>query len=372
MKKAFVLLSVCAVIISACSSKNENKSEAEKYSVTSPLVIDTVFTNEYVTDIHAMHNVEIRARVNGYIENIYVDEGKPVQAGQILFSISNHHYVEELTKSKALLKSAIADAKGAELEVKNVQTLVAKNVVSNTELELAEAKLEAANAKVEEAKANEATALLNLSLTKIKAPFDGVINRIPNKIGSLVEDGTLLTDFSNNKEVLAYFHVSESEYLDITTNSKSTQSNEVELVMANNQLFPGKGKIETVESEVDKATGNIAFRARFYNPNELLKHGSSGKIIIKRALKNAMLIPQKSTFEIQDNLYVFVVDSNNIVHMRLIVPKLRMQNLYVIQSGLNANEKIVFEGIQLVNEGDKITTQNIASKEAITITDKKN
>ena len=355
-------------LLAACST-NETKEKEEKYLVTYPLIIDTAFTKEYVTDIHAMHNVEIRARVNGYIENIYVDEGKPVQAGQILFSISNHHYVEELTKSKALLKSAIADAKGAELEMKNVQTLVAKNVVSNTELELAEAKLEAANAKVEEAKANEATALLNLSLTKIKAPFDGVINRIPNKIGSLVEDGTLLTDFSNNKEVLAYFHVSESEYLDITTNSKSTQSNEVELVMANNQLFPGKGKIETVESEIDKATGSIAFRARFINPNELLKHGSSGKIIINKKLRNAMLIPQKATFEIQDNLYVFVVDDNNSVHMRLIIPKLRIQNLYVIQSGLKANEKIVLEGIQLVKEGDKIKTQIIASKEAIIIKD---
>jgi len=369
MKKAFVLLSVCAVIISACSSKKESKTKEETYLVTKPLVIDTIFPNEYVTDIHAMHNVEIRARVKGYIENIYVDEGKPVKAGQILFSISNHQYIEELTKFKALIKSAIADVKGAELEVKNVKTLVTKKVVSNTELEMAEAKLEAANAKVEEAKANEATALLNLSLTKIKAPFDGVINRIPNKIGSLVEDGTLLTDFSNNKEVLAYFHVSESEYLDITTNSKSTQSNEVELVMANNQLFPGKGKIETVESEIDKATGSIAFRARFINPNELLKHGSSGKIIINKKLRNAMLIPQKSTFEIQDNLYVFVVDDNNSVHMRLIIPKLRIQNLYVIQSGLKANEKIVLEGIQLVKEGDKIKTQIIASKEAIIIKD---
>jgi len=364
-KIALQLALLPLVLIGACTTA-ETKEQKEKYLVAHPLITDTSFTKEYVADIHAMHNVEIRAKVKGFIENIYVDEGKPVKAGQIIFSISNHHYKEELSKSKALLNSAIADAKGAELEVKNIQALLAKKIVSNAELQMAEAKLEAAKAKIEEAKANEATALLNLSLTKIKAPFDGVINRIPNKIGSLIDEGTLLTDFSNNKEVLAYFHVSESEYLNITAaNTASSHNNEVELIMANNQLFPNKGKIETVESEIDKATGNIAFRARFNNPNELLKHGSSGKIIIKKEIKKAMLIPQKSTFEIQDNIYVFVLDNNNIVHMRRILPKLRMQNVYILESGLGADEKIVLEGIQLVKEGDKILTQLISSKLAI-------
>lgn len=363
-KLALQLSSLVLLFMAACSTK-ENKEAVEKYLVSHPLVIDTFFTKEYVADIHAMHNVEIRARVKGFIEHIYVDEGKPVFAGQILFAISNHHYTEEVSKSKALLNSAIADAKGASLEVKNIQTLFAKKIVSNTELQIAEIKLEAAKARVEEAKANQATAILNLSFTKIRAPFDGVINRIPNKIGSLIDEGTLLTDFSNSKEVLAYFHVSESEYLNITSSSKSTQSNEVALIMANNQLFPSKGRIETVESEINKATGNIAFRARFYNPKELLKHGSSGKIIIRQELKKAMLIPQKATFEIQDNVYVFVIDNNNIVHMKRVFPKLRMQNIYVLESGLSANEKIVLEGIQLVKEGDKISTRLIPSKQAI-------
>ncbi|MFZ4544813.1 MAG: efflux RND transporter periplasmic adaptor subunit [Saprospiraceae bacterium] len=365
MNKIALQLSVLAIFFLAACSKKETKEKEEKYLVAQPLVIDTSFTKEYVADIHAMHDVEIRARVKGFIENIYVDEGKPVKAGQILFSISNNHYKEELGKSKALLNSAIAEAKGAELEVKNIQTLVAKKIVSNTELQIAEIKLESAKAKIEEAKANEATALLNLSLTKIRAPFDGVINRIPNKIGSLIDEGTLLTDFSNNREVLAYFHVSESEYLNITTGGISSNKNDIELLMANNQLFPGKGRIETVESEIDKSTGNIAFRARFYNQNDLLKHGSSGKVLIKNELKKAMLIPQKSTFEIQENIYVFVVDTNNTVQMRRVFPKLRIQNLYVLESGLKADEKIVLEGIQLVKQGDKISTTLISSREAI-------
>jgi len=364
VKFSFQLSFVALFFITACSTK-ANKEKEVNYKVSKPLVIDTSFTKEYVADIHAKHNVEIRARVKGFIEHIYVEEGKPVKAGQVLFAISSHQFKEELSKSKALLNSAIADAKVAELEVKTIQTLLAKKIVSKTELQIAEIKLDVAKAKIQEAKANEATALLNLSLTKVKAPFDGVINRIPNKIGSLVDDGTLLTNFSNNEEILAYFHVSESEYLNLTANSTWKQNIEVELVMANNQLFPSKGKIETVESEVDKETGNVAFRARFYNPKELLKHGSSGKIIIKQELKNAMLIPQKSTFEIQDNIYVYVLDNNNTVRMRRVFPKLRLQNVYVLESGLKANEKIVLEGIQLVKEGDKISNSLISSKLAI-------
>lgn len=365
MKKTVLHLSICASLFLASCSGNIKEETQEKYMVSLPLVIDTSFNIEYVADIHAINNVEIRAKVKGFIENIYFDEGKPVKSGQILFSISNHHYLEDLSKAKAMLNSASADAKGAELELINTKNLVAKKIVSNAEMQMAEAKLEAAKAKIEEAKSNEAIALLNLSLTKIRAPFDGVINRLPYKIGSLIDEGTLLTTFSNNKEVFAYFHVSESEYLNITANRATNENNEVELMMANNFLFPFKGKIETVESEIDKTTGNIAFRARFPNPNELLKHGSSGKIIIKKELKKAMLIPQKSSFEIQDNIYVFVIDKSNVVRMRKVVPKLRLQNIYVLESGLKPDEKIVLEGIQLVKEGDKIFTQIISSRQSI-------
>jgi RND family efflux transporter MFP subunit len=362
MKKALVLLNACIIFFSACSSEKETKNEIESYPVTNPLVIDTVFNNEYVADIHSLQNVELRARVTGYIEKIYVDEGEKVKAGQVLFSISSHRYQEDLLKAKATLKSAIAEAKGAELNVKNVQTLVNKNVVSQTELEMAQSKLEAAYAKVEEEKSNESSANLNLSLTSIKAPFDGIINRIPNKIGSLINEGTLLTTISNNKEVFAYFNVSEKEYLDIISNNPSENKKEVELILINNKLYPTKGIIETVEGEFDKNTGNIAFRARFDNPNDILKHGSSGKILLKKDLKQAMLIPQKSTFEIQENTYVFILDANNKIHMKSIVPKLRMRNYYVIRSGLNIDDKILYEGIQLLKDGDQITPKYMSPK----------
>lgn len=364
--KLFKTSSVCAVVfVTACSSGIQTQQAEEKFPVANPVIMDTAYINEYVADIHSVQNVEIRARVKGYIEAIHVDEGKPVKAGQLLFSISSKEFREELTRAKAALKSAIAEEKSALVELQSATSLVDKKVISKTELELAQAKFDAAGAKVESAKSDEASALLNLSLTEIKAPFDGVINRIPNKTGSLVDDGTLLTSVSDNKEVFAYFNVSEKEYLAIISSDKPDEKKEVELVLANNELHKQKGVVETVDGEFDKTTGNIAFRARFANPDGILKHGSSGKVRLQNELKNAMIIPQKSTFDIQEKTYVYLVDKNNTVQIKSVVPKLRLTNFYVIASGLTPGDRIIYEGIQHIKEGDKIIPEAISAKQLL-------
>lgn len=352
-------------IISACSSGKDDGAVQEKFYVTHPIVTDTIYTSEYVADIHSLQNVELRARVKGYIEKIHVDEGKTVKAGQLLFSISSQEYKQELMKAKAMLTSAIADAKVAEVDRNNVKTLVEKNVVSKSELEMAQAKLDAFQAKIEEAKAHEANSSLQLSFTEVRAPFSGVINRIMNKVGSLIDEGTLLTTLSDNSEVFAYFNVSETDYLDIVADGNVNKNHSVELVKANNVPHPFKGTIETVEGEVDKSTGNIAFRARFKNPDLVLKHGSSGKIRLNHDIKNALIIPQKATFEIQENLYVYVITDSNVVQLRGITPGLRIPHLYIIESGLSANERILYEGIQRVTEGDQVTTEVVTMKSII-------
>jgi RND family efflux transporter MFP subunit len=354
-----VLLLIIVVGFAACTTNKEEKTEAGKFPVTSPLAMDTSYTSEYVAEIQSLQNVEIRAKIKGYIEKIYVDEGKPVKAGQTLFSISNKEFNQELLKAKAMLKSAIAEAKNAELELQNVKKLSDKNIVSKTELEKAQAILDAANAKIDEAKANEASANINLSFTEIKAPFGGTLNRIPLKTGSLIDEGTLLTTLSNNKEVFAYFNVSEKDYLEYATTKGEGKSKEVSLLLANGKLYSHTGKIETTDSEFDKSTGTISFRAKFPNPENLLKHGASGKVLLNTVLKNAMLIPQKSTFEVQENIYVFVVDANGKVQQRKVTPIARLPHLYAIRSGLSVNEKIIYEGIQKVKDGDKILIENV-------------
>lgn len=348
-----ILIQFIALAVAACTANKETKTEPGRFPVTGPLLIDTTYKSEYVAEIQSLQNVEIRAKFKGFIEKIYVDEGKPVQAGQILFSINSQEFQKELLKAKAMVKTALAETKTAELELQTAKTLFEKNIVAKSEFEKAQANVDAANAKVEEAKANEASAHINVSLAEIKAPFAGTINRIPFKTGSLIDEGTLLTTLSNNKEVFAYFNVSEKEYLELASKSKE-EKQMVSLILANGQHHPYKGSVETIEGEFDKNTGNIAFRAKFPNPELLLKHGASGKVQLTNHLKNAMLIPQKSTFEIQGNLYVFVVDNTNTIQMRKIVPALRMSQLYAISSGLSVTDKFIFEGIQRVKEGDKI------------------
>ncbi|MBC8109789.1 MAG: efflux RND transporter periplasmic adaptor subunit [Verrucomicrobia bacterium] len=367
MKKIMLISIIAGLGISACNPKKETSTKLKNFPVTSPVVLDTLYTNEYVADIHALQHVEIHAKVKGYIEKVHIDEGQAVKKGQLLFSLSSQEYLEEVLKAKALLKSAVAEAKSAELDLKNSQILVEKNVVSQTQADLAQAKLDAFRAKIDEAEANMSNAILSLSFTEIKAPFDGILNRIPNKTGSLVDEGTLLTTISDSKEVFAYFKVSEKEYLDFAADTKSTEKNgELTLILANNQVYPYPGKIETIEGEIDKATGNIAFRARFQNPNHLLKHGSSGKISLKKEARNALIIPQKATFEIQDKLYVYVMETDSTVRMRNIVTGLRLPHLYAVTSGLCASDKIIYEGIQNLNDGMKINPQPVAMKQIIT------
>jgi membrane fusion protein (multidrug efflux system) len=354
MKFTFIGI-VSLLIFVGCHSTTKKRIVAEPFPVTLPMLIDTSYTVDYVAEISSVQNIELRARIKGYIEKVYTDEGKFVKEGQLLFSISSQEYKEELLKANANLKSAIADAKTAELDYKNVQILVDKNIVSSSELEMAEARLEALQAKIEEARAHEASARLRLGFTQIKAPFSGVIDRIPNKTGSLVDEGTLLTTLSDNREVFAYFNVSEKEYLDFTANaSDESKFREVSLILANNTKHPYRGRIETIEGEFDQSTGSIAFRARFPNPDKVLKHGASGKVHILRHLEDVTVIPQKSTFEIQDRTYVFVVDSNNTIHMRRITTAQRLPHLYVLQSGIQTAERFIYEGIQDLRDSMKI------------------
>ena len=364
MTKIVMLLSM-ATVIAACSTNNVNNKELSKFLITSPLIMDTSYVSEYVTDIHSLQNVELRTKIKGHLESIYVDEGASVKAGQLLFSISKEGFRLELLKAEAKLKSAIAELKIDQLALENVKKLHEKNIVSKTELEKADALVDAANAKIEEAKSEVQSAKLNLSFAEIRAPFDGIIDRIPFKKGSMIDEGSLLTTISNNKEVFAYFNVSEKEYLNIRSQKASLDKNKITLLLANNKPHQYKGNIETIDGEFDKTTGNIAFRAKFPNPEILLRHGSSGKIQIINELQQALIIPQKSTFEIQDKYYVFVLDSNNIVRAKNIVVKQSLPHLYVIENNLSINDRIIFEGIQNVKDGDQIAVEFISLKQII-------
>ncbi len=353
MKKIVFLMSLFAsVSFIACNhKKEEKKEEAAKLPVTTPILMDTTLTKDYIAEIQSLQNIEVRAKMKGFLETIKVDEGQRVTLGQTLFTIRSREFEAELLKAQARVNTA-------DLEMQNVRTLAEKNIVSQTELALSVAKLKEAQAEV-------GIAETNLSFTKIVAPFDGVVDRLKFKVGSLIDEGTLLTSLSNNRDVYAYFNVSEREYLDFKAKGKDKEKTVISLLLANGQPHKYKGTIETIEGEFDKNTGSIAFRAKFPNPDLLLKHGETGKVQLPVVLNNALVIPQKATFELLDKIYVFVLDKDNVVKSRNIIVKQKLSNLYVIESGLSINDKILLEGVQTVKEGDKIEAEMVTAKEVI-------
>ena len=352
MKRIVMLMGLGAILChTSCTSKKEEKKEEAKYTVTSPVAIDTSFTKEYVSQIKSVRNIEIRALSKGFLQTIYVDEGQSVKAGQLLFKIMPKMYEAEYQKAQA-------ETRASTIELQNTKTLTDKNVVSKNELSMAQAKLD-------QAKAEMALAKFHLTATEVRAPFDGTIDRIPLKLGSLIDEGELLTSLSDNTQMFAYFNVSEPEYLDYQTNIKGRGNNTVSLLLANNELLKYKGQVQTIESEFNSETGNIAFRAKFPNPDKLLKNGETGKVQMVVPLRNALVIPQKVTYEIQDKIYVFVVDGKGEVHSRNITIGAEMSDLYVVSGGLAVTDKILLDGVQKVKDNDKIKYEFIAPKEVI-------
>jgi membrane fusion protein (multidrug efflux system) len=328
------------LLLSSCNSKKEEKQEDSVYPVTSPVKMDTIINKDFVAQIQSVKNIEIRAQEKGFLEKIYVDEGQYVKAGQTLFRIMPQIYQAELLKARA-------EVEQASIELRNASTLSDNNIVSKNERLMAKAKLDAANAEMK-------LAQIHLSFTDIKAPFSGVIDRIPLKLGSLVDEGDLLTTLSDNTDIYSYFNVSEPEYLNYQKNVADRGNQNVNLVMANGDIFNQTGQIQTIEGQFDNETGNIAFRAKFPNPEKLLRNGETGKIRMTLPLKNALIIPQKATYEIQDQKYVFVIDKNGVAKSKNIKVSYELPDIYVVASGLSGGDKILLEGVQKVKDDQKV------------------
>jgi membrane fusion protein (multidrug efflux system) len=344
MKRILMLISCLALLLgTACQHvQHEKQEEAAKFLVTSPLRKDTEITREYVSQIRAFQHIELRAQERGYLQGIWVDEGQMVKAGHKMFQIMPLLYQAELQKAEA-------EADFAQIEFQNTKALADGNVVSPNELALSKAKMNKAQAEL-------ALAKVHRDLTEIHAPFSGIMGRFQVRLGSLVDEGELLTTLSDNSTVWVYFNVTESEYIDYKSRAQN-ENTSVRLMMANGQLFEQTGKIQTIEADFNNQTGNIAFRAAFANPNGLLRHGETGKVLMTMPLRKALIIPQKATFEVLDKRYVFVIDEHNKVRSRQITVAHEVPHLYVVQSGLTEHERILIDGLRKVRDGNEIAVE---------------
>lgn len=350
MKKAFMLFSIaCAVALASCNNNEEQKEEDSVFSVSSPVIVDTTIYKEYVCQIRSSQHIELRALEKGYLQDIYVDEGQHVKKGQLMFKLMPMIYQAEAQKAQA-------EVNYSEIEFQNTKRLADSNIVSKNELAMAKARLD-------KSKAELAVAQASLGFTDIRAPFDGIMDRFNVRLGSLLDEGELLTSLSDNSKMWVYFNVPESEYLDYMKVSKSSQSQNVKLKLANNTLFDQNGKVETIEADFNNETGNIAFRAGFNNPMGILRHGQTGNILMPVVLKNALIIPQKATFQILNKNYVFVVDKNNVVKSRLINVQAELPHMYVVSEGLSTGDKILIDGLRKVKNDEKIKYEYVKPSE---------
>ncbi|SFQ61700.1 membrane fusion protein, multidrug efflux system [Flavobacterium akiainvivens] len=337
-----MFMGLCALACTtACKHEEEGKKEETKFLVTSPIQKDTLVTKDYVSQIKSIQHIELRAQEKGYLEKIYVDEGQAVKKGQLLFQIMPKLYEAEMQRAKA-------EADFAEIEYQNTKRLADSKVVAPNELAMAKAKLDKAKAELQLTK-------VHLQFTEIRAPFDGIIDRFHVRLGSLVDEGELLTELSDNSKMWVYYNVPESEYLDYKERLYNAKDKiQVNLLMANNKLFEYPGVVETIEADFNNETGNIAFRATFPNPKSLLRHGETGNIRMTEPVKNALIIPQKATFEVLDKKYVYVITKDNKVESREIKIAAELPHIFIISKGLNTGDKILLEGLRLVKENEKI------------------
>lgn len=334
------LCALLMVIFFSCKSEHHEETKEARFEVTTPLVKDTSIIKEYVCQIKSSQHIELRALEKGYLQKIFIDEGHYVKQGQPLFQITPAIYQAETSKAEA-------EANFAEIEYQNTKMLYDSNIVSKNELALAKAKLTKANAEVQLAKTH-------LGFTLIRAPFSGFVDRFSARLGSLLDEGELLTSLSDNDKMWVYFNVPESEYLDYKSKSSQPNHEVVQVRLANNQIFPHNGVIETIEADFNNETGNIAFRATFPNPDHLLRHGETGNILMKAAVKQAILIPQQATFEVLDKKFVYVVNPDGTLESRQITIGTELSHLYVVTDGLKPSDMILLEGLRKVKNGEKI------------------
>lgn len=352
-----LLLGGLILSLSACQKHEEHHAELRKLVVTSPVIKDVVGTQQYVCQIHSRRHIEVRALESGYLEEIKLKEGQAVKEGELMFKILPTLY-------QAKLDAEEAEAELAQIEFNNTKKLFEQKVVSPQEVALAQAKLDKALAEV-------ALAQAELNFTDVKAPFDGIIDRLYEQQGSLIEESDILTTLSDNQVMWVYFNVPEARYLEYKTgldkDGNPVDSNlQIELMLANGNKFAQEGKIGAIEADFNNQTGNIAFRADFPNPEALLRHGQTGTVMIHRPIHGALVIPQRATFEILDKRYAYVVDKDGIVHQRDVeIDSNALDDIYLIKEGLDVNDKIVLEGVQQVHDGEHVEYEFIAPEEAL-------
>lgn len=347
------------LLLTSCNDnkKPERENVVADYKVLTVSKKNIELYREFPVTIEGTENIEIYPKIEGFIEKVFVDEGEYVKKGQALFSLKAPEYEQALLSSNAAISSAKADVSSAKVNVEKARPLVEREIISKFELTSAENTLTAAKAALKQAQTNYSNAQTNLGYTKITAPVSGYIGSLPYKLGSLVNSNITepLTTVSNIKQVYAYFSINEKTYLEFAKEGSLKNFDEVSLLLPDLTVFDQKGKIQTVSGQVDEETGSFNVRAIFDNPNNLLRTGNSATIKLPRTIEGTFLIPQSATYEIQDGVYVYLVNNQSQVQStKITVTATNSGQAYIVTDGLKDGDQVVLEGISGLSSGKEI------------------
>ena len=359
------------MLLASCGNNDAAKKAAaaaaagpQAYPVFTVTTQKTTLDSDYPATIEGIQNIDIRPKVDGFIEKILVDEGAVVKKGQLLFTINAPQYEQQVRTARAAISSAEADVNAAQLTVNKTKPLVEKDIISKYDLDAAQLTLQSRKAALAQAKAELVNAQVNLGYTSITSPVDGVVGSIPFRNGSLVSSSSTqpLTTVSNTSKVYAYFSLNEKQLLDFSSTYKGNTLAQqmknippVSLVLADGTIYAQNGKIESINGQINTSTGSASLRATFPNPVFLLKNGASASVRIPQHVENAILVPQKSTIDLQGKKFVYILgDSAKAINTQIEVMELAKDNFYVVTKGLKAGDKVILEGFQSLKDGTKI------------------
>lgn len=350
-----IALTGALLALVSCGNKQPGQTSmmAPEVAIVTVEPSTAAFESSFPATLKGKTDIDIRPQVTGFITKVHVDEGERVRKGQPLFTIDQVQFQAAVDQAEANLNSARSAVSTAQITEQNKRMLLDKNIISETEWQLAANQLAQAKAAVAQAEAAVVNARKNLAYTTVTAPSDGVVGSIPNREGSLASPSSVqpLTTLSDNSEVYAYFSFTEKDLLEFTGEGSSIDAAikslpEVELQLANGTRYPVKGRVATVSGVIDNTTGAASARALFDNSNGVLRSGNTGQVIIPRTTEGAIVIPQKSTFELQDLRYVYTLnDSNVAVSTPITVQPYSDGKTFVVTSGLKPGDRVVTEGV---------------------------
>jgi membrane fusion protein (multidrug efflux system) len=354
-----------SVLLAGCAEQ-----QAPQQALAPPaLPVEAVHTGtettyqDYPASIEGVVNVEIRPQVAGVLERILVDEGAAVRKGQPLFKINDAPFRELLNNALAAQQAAAGSVVSAQVEVDRFAPLVQNKVVSEVQLQTAQAALTVAKANLQRAKAAVSSARINMGYTTISAPVSGYLGRLQTKQGSLVgpTDAQALTQLSDVHEVHTYFSLGEDDFITFrkqyagnTLQDKLTHLPPVALVLADQSTYPTKGKVDMVDGQFDKTTGAVTLRATFPNANGLLRSGNTGTIRLALAHPDVLLVPTAATVELQDRVFVYAVGDSNKVSRQAITIQGKSGANYLVSEGVKNGDRIVLQGVDHLQEGQII------------------